>query len=77
MNKGMTWVVKRSKNSWWMARMASWARSLGTITEILRSEEPWAVARTGMLWCPRAASIWPVAPLCPRMSSPMTQTMEK
>ena len=57
--------------------MASSALSEATMTEMLRSDEPCAVARTGMPRAPSAASIRPVAPLCPRMSSPTRQTIEK
>ena len=65
-----------SKNSRWTARMASSTRSEGTMTEMFRSEEPCAVARTGMLRRPRAASIRPVAPLWPSTSLPIRQMME-
>ena len=47
------------------------------MTEMFRSEDPCAVARTGTLCAPRAASIRPVAPLCPRISSPIRHTSEK
>ena len=76
MNKWITLLLHLSKNSRWMARMATSARTEGTMTEMFRSEEPCAVARTGMLCVPRAASIRPVAPLWPRMSSPIRHTME-
>ena len=45
--------------------------------DTLRSDEPCAVARTGMLWRPRAASMRPVVPLWLSTSSPTRHTIEK
>ena len=56
--------------------MAASASDDDMITEMLRSDEPWAVALTGMLLRPRAASIFPVAPLWLSTSSPTRHTIE-
>ena len=52
-----------SKNSLWMWRMASLVSFDDMMMDTFLSDEPCAVARTGMLWRPRAASMRPVVPL--------------
>ena len=77
MNRLMSLPDVLSKNSLWIWRIASFASFDEMMMDTFLSDEPWAVARTGMLWRPRAASIRPVVPLWLRTSSPTRHTIEK
>ena len=76
MKRWMSFPLLRSKNSLWMVRMAASASDEAMIAEMFLSEEPWAVALTGMLLRPSAASMRPVAPVWLSTSSPTRHTME-
>ena len=77
MKRLMSFPLLRSKNSLWMVRMAASASSEDMITDMFLSEDPCAVALTGILLRPSAASIRPVAPVWLSTSSPTRHTMEK
>ena len=77
MKRWMSLPLFLSKNSLWMVRIAASVSADEMITEMFFSDEPCAVALTGMLLRPRAASIRPVEPLWFNTSSPTRQTIEK
>ena len=76
MKRLMSFPLLRSKNSLWMVRMAPSASFEEMITDTFLSDDPCAVALTGMLLRPRAASIRPVAPVWLSTSSPTRHTIE-
>ena len=76
MKRLMSFPLLLSKNSLWMVRMAPSASDEEMMTETFLSDDPCAVARTGMLLRPRAASILPVAPVWLSTSSPTRHTIE-
>ena len=77
MKRLMSLPLLWSKNSLWIVRMAPSASDEEMITDTFLSDEPCAVARTGMLLRPRAASMRPVTPVWLSTSSPTMQTIEK
>ena len=77
MKRWMSFPLLLSKNSLWMVRMAASVSDDDMMTEMFLSDDPCAVALTGMLLRPSAASMRPVDPLWLRTSSPTRHTMEK